>query len=234
MSEVIRILLILGIAGAALTMIGAAIAWWRAEDRRLGRLIARVFDGPADAQIIGRGQNAAIAIGDEPPQILVMQEGGAKARLYQLAHLLGAELDVDDVLVSRAFLGEARMPLDHAAANAQTVVLRLLFYDPKHPDFDLVIWSPRRRRSQDQSSDIAIRDGGRWVARIDALLRQHARDEPRSAPPPPIRRGPPPPAPLFDDLELEHPDDQTELEQDLFDEPGAQSQRRSDASDPPW
>jgi hypothetical protein len=234
MSEVIRILLILGIAGAALTMIGAAIAWWRAEDRRLGRLITRVFDGPADAQIIGRGQNAAIAIGDEPPQILVMQEGGAKARLYQLAHLLGAELDVDDVLVSRAFLGEARMPLDHAAANAQTVVLRLLFYDPKHPDFDLVIWSPRRRRSQDQSSDIAIRDGGRWVARIDALLRQHARDEPRSALPPPIRRGPPPPAPLFDDLELEHPDDQTELEQDLFDEPGAQSQRRSDASDPPW
>jgi hypothetical protein len=81
---------------------------------------------------------------------------------------------------------------------------------------------------------MAIRDGGRWVARIDALLRQHARDEPRSALPPPIRRGPPPPAPLFDDLELEHPDDQTELEQDLFDEPGAQSQRRSDASDPPW
>jgi hypothetical protein len=197
-------------------------------------LIARVFDGPADAQMIGRGQNAAIAIGDEPPQILVMQEGGAKARLYQLAHLLGAELDVDDVMVSRAFLGEARMPLDHAAANAQTVVLRLLFYDPKHPDFDLVIWSPRRRRSQDQSSDIAIREGARWVARIDALLRQHARDEPRSAPLPPVRRAQPAPAPLFDDLELEQAEDQTDLEQDLFDEPDAPNRGRSDASDPPW
>ena len=185
LTELIRILLILGIISAALTMAGAAIAWWRAEDRRLGRIIANVFEGPADAQIIGKGQNAAIAIGDDPPQILVLREGGAKARLYQLSHLLGAELDVDDVLVSRAFLGEARMPLDHAISNAQSVVLRLLFYDPKHPDFELVIWSQRKRAGADQTSDLTIREGARWVARIDALIRQYAREAAHQAPPPP-------------------------------------------------
>ena len=44
MSEVLRILLILGIVGAAMTLIGAGLAWWRTEERRLTRLIERVFD----------------------------------------------------------------------------------------------------------------------------------------------------------------------------------------------
>ena len=232
MSEFIRILLILGIAGSGLTMIGAAVAWWQTEDRRLNRLIERVFGGPADAQIIGKGQNAAIAIGNDPPQILVMQDGGAKARLYQLEHLLGAELDVDDVVVSRAFLGEARIPLDYAAATAQKAVLRLLFYDPKHPDFDLLIWSPKRRQGQEQSSDIEIRDGARWIARIDALLRQHARDEPRQTTSQQIQRPAPPPAPLFDDLDMD--DDELEDGDDLFDEPAPPSNTKTDQSDPPW
>jgi hypothetical protein len=234
MSEVLRILLILGIVGAAMTLIGAGLAWWRTEERRLTRLIERVFDGPADAQIIGKGQNAAIAIGHEPPKILVMQDGGAKARLYPLSHLLGAELDVDDVLASRAFLDETRMQLDHAVANAQAVVLRLLFYDPKHPDFELIIWSQGQGSGSAQSSDIVIRDGARWVARIDALVRQHARDQPRSAPRPPVPPKPPEPSLLFEDTDLDRPDDQADMEQDLFDEPGGPSRGRSDASDPPW
>jgi hypothetical protein len=233
MTELIRILLILGIISAALTMVGAAVAWWRAEDRRLGRVIAGVFEGPVDAQIIGKGQNAAIAIGDEPPQILVLREGGAKARIYQLSHLLGAELDVDDVLVSRAFLGEARMPLDHAASNAQSVVLRLLFYDPKHPDFELVIWSQRKRAGPEQTSDLTIREGARWVARIDTLIRQYAREAQNQTPPPPPRpQRPPAPAPLFDDLDLEEPE--LDPDGDLFDQGRRSGPRRADDADPPW
>jgi hypothetical protein len=172
MNDLIRIGLLVGATGVAVTALASLLARRGNETRRLSRIIHRVLEGEPDDQIIAKGRNAALAIRLGPPQVLVLAEGGAKARLYGLHLLIGAELEVDGRVVARAYRGEARRALDQVAADAQEVHLRLIFDDPRHPEFILELWTEGDENRRDATNPATeIREARRWLTRVEALLR---------------------------------------------------------------
>lgn len=175
MTEFLRILLLLALVGAAFTALAAWLAWWNEEARRITRVITKVLSGPADAQIIARGHNAAAAFRLDTDQVLVLWDGGAKALLYPMAALLGAELIIDGAVVARVHRGEPRRAMDVVRAAAHQVVLRLLFDNPRDPDFELHLGPG------------AVQEARTWMARAEAITRMGgvsaATVQARTAPP---------------------------------------------------
>ena len=232
MNDLIRIVLLLGIAGAAMTLVGSGTAWWLTEDRRLTRLIRRVLGGAPDAQIIARGRDAAVAVRLDPAQVLVLRQGGAKALLYGLGQLVGAELDVDGTVVARAYRGEPRRALDQVAAEARQVTLRLIFDDPRDPDFELELWATGDELRRDASTPAAeIREARRWLSRVEAILRRQPEGSaPTAALPPKTTSQGAGQRPVVPDLEEPPEDDDLDQPQ----APGGYVEHDEDPDDPPW
>ena len=159
MTEFLRILLLLAFAGAAFTALATWLAWWNEEVRRITRVITGTLAGPADAQIIARGQNAAAAFRLDTDQVLILWNGGAKALLYPMSALLGAELIIDGAVVARVHRGEPRRAMDIVRPATEQVVLRLLFDNPRDPDFELRLGPG------------AVQEARTWMARAEAITR---------------------------------------------------------------
>ena len=173
MQNLLRLLLMLGIAGSALTFLGSGAAWWFEEERRLRRLVGRSLGGEPDGVIVARGRNAAAGFRLESEQVVVMRDGGADALLYPLKALVGAELIVDGQVVARAIRDEPRRALDQIASAPNRVTLRLVFDDPRHPDFDLDLWLPQDQIRRDaRPPSAAIEEARGWLARAEAILRR--------------------------------------------------------------
>jgi hypothetical protein len=173
MEDLLRTLLMVLLGGVALTIVGAGLAWWFEEERRLNRLIRRALGGEADAAIVARGRGAAAGFSLASNQMVVMAGGGASALLYRLDQVDGAELIIDHVVVARVFRGETRRPLDRIEKAPEAVSLRLIFNDARNPDFDLDLWlaEDAERRHAGKPAD-AIHEARSWLARIDAILRR--------------------------------------------------------------
>jgi hypothetical protein len=86
--------------------------------------------------------------------------------------VLGAELDLDGEVAARAMRGEPRRMLDRAGNAVTEVRLRLLFDEPRYPDFELVLWPSRLARGAPTKPREAISEGNRWIARVESLLRR--------------------------------------------------------------
>jgi hypothetical protein len=173
LSDIVRLLLTLLLAGVAVTVAGGWLAWWFDEERRLKRLVKRALGGAVDAAIVARGRGAAAGFSVEGDKIVVMSRSGAAALLYRLDAVDGAELIVDHEVVGRVFRGEGRRPLDRLAKDAESITLRLIFNDIRNPDFDLDLWRAEdaERRHAPAPSDL-IHEARSWLARIDALVRR--------------------------------------------------------------
>jgi hypothetical protein len=181
--NLLHLLLILGLAGSFLTVLGSGAAWWLDEDRRLRRLVRRSLGGEPDGVIVARGRNSAAGFRLASNQVVVMRDSGAKALLYPLQALVGAELIVDHQVVARALRDEPRRTLDQIATAASRVTLRLVFDDPRHPDFDLDLWLPQdetRRDSRPPSA--AVEEARGWLARAEAIMRRAPQVAARGAP----------------------------------------------------
>jgi hypothetical protein len=184
MTDFVRLILMLALAGSAVTLAGSAAAWWLDEERRLYRIMRKVLGGQPDAAIVARGRNAAAAFRLDAERILVMWRGGSKALLYPLSALEGAELIVDDRVMARAFKGETRRALDHIENTAGKVTLRLIFDNPRDPDFDLDLWlAEDQLRRNSGSPGQAIQEARSWIARAEAILRRPPALQPLTPPP---------------------------------------------------
>jgi hypothetical protein len=173
MHDFIRLLLLLGIVASAATLIGAGIAFWMDEQRRLARIAWRVLGGQPDGLIIAQGRDAAAAFRIAADKILVLRDGGANALLYRLSALTGAELAVDDEIVARVARGEPRRALDRTPKDAQQVVLALLFDDPRHPEFALDLWLPMDEfRRHARPPQVMIQEARTWLSRAEAIMRR--------------------------------------------------------------
>ena len=129
-------------------------------------------------------------------------------------------------MLARVFRGEPRRALDAIERGAQTVTLRLIFDNPRDPDFDLDLWLPPDALRRDAiTAAQAIQQGRSWIARVESILRLQtpARSEPQiaetarsQAPPPPQAVPAPSPPPPWED------DDEEDLslgeERDLFED----------------
>lgn len=173
MNEWPQLILLLILAGVAVTTLGSAAIWLMDEERRIRRALKRVLAGPPEAVILARGRGRGVGFNFSSGQMAVAWDSGGWLLIYRLDELMGAELIVDGQVLARAFRGEQRMPLDQMVEHAARITLRLIFDDPHHPDFDLDLWlaGDEARRKAISPAD-AVQEANQWIARAEAVLRR--------------------------------------------------------------
>jgi hypothetical protein len=195
MGELARMLLLLGLAGTLVTFLGSFGIWWMDEDRRIRRALRRVLQSEPDSLVIAKGRGRGAGFAFESGLAAVAWERGAWCLVYRIDELMGAELLIDGRVVARAFRDEPRRALDQVVSSAGQVTLRLIFDDPRNPDFELDLWLAGDEARRDAASPAAaIQEANRWLARSEAVLRRPPavasaapvapRPEPEPAPPP--------------------------------------------------
>jgi hypothetical protein len=197
MSELARLILFVAIAGSAVTFLGSAAIWFMDEDRRIRRALRHVLRHDPDVVILARGRGKGAGFSFATGLAAVAWDSGAWCLLYRIDEVMGAELLIDGQVAGRVFRGEPRRALDHVAPQASQITLRLVFDDPRHPDFDLDLWMPGdEQRRESRSPADAVQEANRWLARCEAIVRRP--QAPRAAPRPqaePVVAAPPPPPP---------------------------------------
>ena len=219
MTDIVRLLLLLGLAGAAVTLAGGLFLWFNNEERRIRRALRRVLIAHPEAVVVAHGRGRGAGFSFTTGLAAVVWDAGAWCLVYRIDELVGAELIVDGQVVARSFRGEPRRPLEQVVSQARHVTLRLVFDDPANPDFELELWQAddAARREGFTAAD-AVKEANRWMARAEAILRRPAKPHGGPQPPPaPAARGPdvstrpaPAPPPPWDeeDDEDEDRDDQ--------------------------
>lgn len=205
MSELARLLLFVAIAGSAVTFLGSLAIWYGDEERRIRRALRNVLRSEPEGLVVARGRGRGAGFSFATNLLAVAWDRGGWCLVYRLDELMGAELVVDGQVMGRVFRGEGRRAIDHVAPQAQTVTLRLVFDDPRHPDFTLDLWAPgdEQRRESNSPAEL-VQEANRWLARCEAIVRRPLPPRPeRPAPaatvtPRPAAATPPPPE-AFDD-----------------------------------
>ncbi len=196
MSELARLLLFVAIAGSAVTFLGSAAIWFMDEDRRIRRALRHVLRGEPEVLILARGRGRGAGFSFATGLAAVAWDSGAWCLIYRIDELMGAELLVDGQVVGRVFRGENRRAVDQVAPQSvHTVTLRLVFDDPRHPDFDLDLWIPGdEQRRESRSPADAMQEANRWLARCEAIVRRPQAPRPAPRPAPAPAPSPPPEA----------------------------------------
>jgi hypothetical protein len=215
MTEVGRLLISLALAGAALTLLGGGVIWSLDETRRIRRSLTRVLGEAPHAIVVARGRGKGVGFNFTSNQVAVAWDAGAWCLIYRLDELVGAELAVDGQVLARVYRGEPRRALDLMRGADTQVRLRLIFDEPRNPDFILDLWLPEdETRKGSMNAAEAIQEANRWIARVESLLRRPVSPRPAlvAAPPPQpqparpaptVRADPAPEPPPWDDDEPE-------------------------------
>jgi hypothetical protein len=172
MSEWLRLVLLIGVGGVGVTLLAMGLARLMAEDQRLARTFRQGLDVRPDASLIAHGSGRGVALSLAARRIVTVWDTGGWHMIYALEELLGAELDLDGEVAARAMRGEPRRLLDRSSGAEREVRLRLLFDEPRHPDFELVLWPARQARGGPTRPREAIAEANRWIARVETLLRR--------------------------------------------------------------
>ncbi|ATC31475.1 hypothetical protein CA606_03415 [Caulobacter vibrioides] len=209
MSELARLLLFVAIAGSAVTFLGSLAIWYGDEDRRIRRALRNVLKSEPEGVVVARGRGRGAGFSFSTNLLAVAWDRGAWCLIYRLDELVGAELLVDGQVMGRVFRGEGRRAIDHVAPQAQTVTLRLIFDDPRNPDFTLDLWAPGdETRRESKSPAELMQEANRWLARCEAIVRRPLPPRPVREAPETVVATPPRPAPPAESLVEE--DDEAE------------------------
>lgn len=222
MDDLVRLLVLLGLCGALITLAGAIAIWRMDEGRRIRRGLKVILGGELHGFLVARGRGRGMGFNFTRNLVAVAWEQGAWGLVYKLDELRGAEVIADGMVAGRVFRGETRRALDSLGGADERVTLRLVFDDLTHPEFLLDLWlvSDEARRGAWTAAD-ALEETNRWLARLDALFRRPGAPVGRP-PPPPQAAAPPvvataPPAasmPVAKDTPREETDDDPPWEAD--------------------
>src|ERR1700728_4407144 len=95
MGELLRLLVLIGVAGVAVTVLAALARWSMAEERRLARAFRNVLGQPPDATVIAHGRGRAAGLSLAAGSVAVAWNSGGWCLVYGLEDLIGAELTLD-------------------------------------------------------------------------------------------------------------------------------------------
>lgn len=206
MTDMARLLLLLGLAGTAVTFLGSLALWFLDEPRRIRRALRRVLRSEPEAMVLAKGRGRGAGFSFQTGLAAVAWDRGDWCLIYRIDELIGAELVIDGQVAARVYRGEPRRALDQMVSCADQVTLRLLFDDPRNPDFDLDLWlRGDEARRDDWSPQSAIQEANRWLARADAILRR-----PPAPRPAPVVSAPPPSPPRQESGDEDPPWDEDE------------------------
>ncbi len=169
-------LLLLG-GAAVLTLAAGPVLGLARPQRRVRRSLVRGIGARPDAELITADTGAGFCL---ETNIIAVSWAKGRWRLdFSLDELLGAEILIDDVVAARAFRGEARLPLERITADADNVCVRLLFDDPRHPDFEISVWPTSSPPTKDLATPAAaVREANTWLMRIENIVRRLDRTAP--------------------------------------------------------
>jgi hypothetical protein len=168
--EAIRLFLLVALVAAAGTTGVLALAWWMEPERRMRRAMLKSLGAPAETEAYSAAEGRAAGLDFEGGQIAVLWDRGGSGLVYAFEEIEGGEVIVDGHVLARVRRGEARKSLDVLAPDAEQVVLRLMFADARHPEFELDLWNVTSP-TQTGSPAEALRLGRRWLSHLEALLR---------------------------------------------------------------
>jgi hypothetical protein len=169
-AEAIRVFLLVAVVAAAGTTIVLGFAWWMEPERRMRRAMLKSLGAPAETEAYSAAEGRAAGLDFEGGQIAVLWDRGGSGLVYAFEEIEGGEVIVDGHVLARVRRGEARKSLDVLAPDAEQVVLRLMFADARHPEFELDLWNVTSP-TQTGSPAEALRLGRRWLSHLEALLR---------------------------------------------------------------
>jgi hypothetical protein len=173
MSELWRLLVLVTLSASAVTFIGSAAIWFMDEERRIRRALRHVLRGAPETVIVAKGRGRGAGFNFTSNQAAVAWDSGAWCLIYRIDELMGAELSVDGQVIGRVFRGEPRRAIDQIVQQAAQVTLKLIFDDPRHPDFELDLWlDGDQQRRESRSPADAIQEANRWLLRADAIVRR--------------------------------------------------------------
>jgi hypothetical protein len=215
MDEVARLLMLLALAGAALTLLGGVVIWRMDEGRRTRRGLKVMLKGDAHGLLVARGRGRGIGFNFAQNIVACSWDQGAWGLVYHLDELIGAEAIADGQVVARVHRGEVRRALDSLGGAEERVALRLAFNDVTYPEFVLDLWLPQDEGRRDGlSPEEALEECNRWLARIEALFRRPTRAAPSvavAASPSPSLAAPLAPLPAFlTDADADEDEDEEE------------------------
>ncbi len=179
MSEVLRTILIVILAGVAVTALAIFASWWFEPSRRLRRALRRVLGGVPECEALDIQEGRAAGLDFESECLAVLWRTGGAGLVYGFHEIEGAELIVDGKVLARARRDEPRRLLDDFTLNAEHVTLRLVFADHRFPEFELELFGPISLLSDAAEG---VRLGRRWLSHVEAVLRR-----PRPRPQPELR-----------------------------------------------
>ncbi len=180
-------LVILSAAGLAILFILYRIYETRVEEpKKLEDEIKEALDGAKpDVESIEPVRKAAIAIAYNANKIVIVRDFGKKPRrMYAMNDLIGIEVFVDNRLVARVIRGGPHKMLDDIAPQVTRVTIRLIFDDPAHPDYELVLWDPHDAlTARAEGPRAAMETARKWFYHIEAILRRPAPKDIKAPPP---------------------------------------------------
>lgn len=175
MNDALRLVLLLVIAGLVLTGVGALIARWLDPHRRLMRYLSMALGAKPECVMMARGDGRAVAFNLDAGKIAVLWDKGRKGYVYKVEQLTGAEMMVDNTVLARAYRGMPAKPLDEIPMAAHRSVLRLVFDNPRDPDYELELWPAYNGRGHEyRSPGDAIQAGRRWLTSVESIIRRPA------------------------------------------------------------
>ena len=173
MSELWRLLVLVTLSASAVTFVGSGAIWFMDEERRIRRALRHVLKGAPETVIVAKGRGRGAGFNFSTNQAAVAWDSGAWCLVYRIDELMGAELSVDGQVIGRVFRGEPRRAIDQIVQQAAQVTLKLIFDDPRHPDFALDLWlEGDQARRETRSPADAIQEANRWLLRADAIVRR--------------------------------------------------------------
>jgi hypothetical protein len=175
MEAALRTLVMFALAGAAVSVATWAAAAYLDARRRLKRTLARTLGREPDAWIVAPAQGRAAGLDLEGASLAVLWDRGISGLVYRFDEIDGAELLIDGKVRARVRRDEPPQPLDHLDPLAERVTLRLEFDDPRWPEFELDL------HEHLGPGEEAVREGRRWLAQIQAVVRRSVRAEPPPA-----------------------------------------------------
>jgi hypothetical protein len=172
MNDAMRLVLLLALAGVALTAVGGLVARIYDPQRRLTRYLRQALGAEPEGAMLDRGLGRALAFSLDAGRVCVLWDKGRKGLVYKTDQLMGGELMVDHQVLARCYRGEPRKLLDEVPMSAHKIVLRLVFDNPRDPEFELELWPARYGRGHEYSSPAdAIFAGRRWITGLEAIVR---------------------------------------------------------------
>ena len=136
-------------------------------------------------------RKAALAISYAANKIVIIRDFGKKPpRLYTVNDLVGIEVFVNDKVVARVLRSGPHKMFDDIAPEVHRVTIRLVFDDPSHPYYELVLWDPHDAlTARAEGPRAAMETARKWFYHVEAIIR---RPQPREIKPVPTS---PPPVP---------------------------------------